>query len=59
MQVRKPYPTGVSDEEWVFVEAIVHDLRTMLSLAQGRNPEPSAMIFDMGGSQKALGVADD
>ena len=27
-------------------EAIVHDLRTMLRLAQGRNPEPSAAIFD-------------
>jgi len=27
-------------------EAIVHDLRTLLRLAQGRNPEPSAAIFD-------------
>jgi transposase len=27
-------------------EAIVHDLRTMLRLAQGRQPEPSAAIFD-------------
>ncbi len=27
-------------------EAIVHDLRVLLRLAQGRNPEPSAAIFD-------------
>ena len=27
-------------------EAIVHDLRVMLRLAAGRNPEPSAAIFD-------------
>ena len=27
-------------------EAIVHDLRVMLPLAAGRNPEPSAAIFD-------------
>lgn len=27
-------------------EAIVHDLRALLRLAQGRNPEPSAAIFD-------------
>ena len=79
IQVRKPYPSDVSDEEWAIVvpyltllpldaeqrkhdlrevfnalrwlragafEAIVHDLRTTLRLAQGRNPEPSAAIFD-------------
>ncbi len=28
------------------IEAIVHDLRVMLRLAEGRNPEPSAAIFD-------------
>ena len=27
-------------------EAIVHDLRALLRLARGRNPEPSAAIFD-------------
>jgi len=27
-------------------EAIVHDLRVMLRLAAGRNPEPSAAVFD-------------
>ncbi len=27
-------------------EAIVHDLRAVLRLAQGRNAEPSAAIFD-------------
>src|SRR5450756_1129631 len=58
--IRKPYPSDVSDEEWAFVapyltllpldagsfEAIGHDLRVMLRLAAGRNPEPSAAIFD-------------
>ena len=27
-------------------EAIVHDLRVLLRLSQGRNPQPSAVIFD-------------
>jgi transposase len=27
-------------------EAIVHDLRALLRVAQGRNPEPSAAVFD-------------
>jgi transposase len=107
MEPRKPYPTDVSDEEWVFVapyltlmtpdapqrdyslrevfnatrwivragapwrylphefppwhtvydqtqrwlkagafEAIVHDLRELLRLAQGRNAQPSAVVLD-------------
>src|SRR5579884_3417570 len=107
MDIRQPYPTDVSDEEWAFVapyltlmtedapqrdyplrevfdalrwivragapwrllphefppwhtvydqtrrwlaagsfEAIVHDLRALLRLAQGRDAQPSAVIFD-------------
>src|SRR5918996_383408 len=54
---RKPYPSDVSDNEWAFVAPYVtlmtedapqreHSLRELLRVAQSRNPQPSAAIFD-------------
>jgi hypothetical protein len=57
MSTRKPYPSDVSDEEWEFVAPYLalirqdapqrtHDLRGLLRLASGREPEPTAAILD-------------
>src|SRR5438270_7087699 len=57
MENRKPYPTGVSDEEWAFVAPYFtlmtpdapqrdYDLRELLRLSQGRNAQPTAVILD-------------
>src|SRR5687768_1983828 len=57
MPNRRPYPTDVSDEEWAFVAPYLalirqdapqrtHDLRGLLRLAPGREPEPTAAILD-------------
>jgi transposase len=43
------YPVYQQSQRWLkadVFEAIVHDLRAVLRLAQGRTPEPSAAIFD-------------
>jgi transposase len=55
MKARKPYSSDVSDEEGEFVtqrwfragcfEAMAHDLRSLLRLAQEREPAPKAVII--------------
>ena len=43
-------------QRWLKVgvfEAMVHDLRVLLRLAEGRNEQPSAAIFDSNPVQKA------
>ena len=45
-----PWPTGYQQSQcWLkagVFDAIVHDLRAVLRLAQGRNAEPSAAVCD-------------
>src|SRR5271166_357890 len=52
-----PYPSDVSDAEWAFVVPYlcllpedsgqrVYNLRAILRFAAGRNPEPTAAVFD-------------
>jgi transposase len=45
-----PWPTGYQQSQRGFnagvFDAIVHDLRAVLRLAQGRKAEPSAAIFE-------------
>jgi transposase len=54
---RKPYPTGVTDEEWAFVALYLtlmapdapqrrHDLRALLRWSEGRADAPTAVILD-------------
>ena len=54
---RRPYPSDVSDEEWSLVAPYLilmdqeapqrqHDLRSIIRVAQGKQGQPSAVVFD-------------
>src|SRR5271166_705815 len=57
MITHQPYPSDISDAEWEFVVPYlcllpedagqrVYDLRAVLRFAAGKEPEPTATIFD-------------
>ena len=54
---RRPYPSDVSDEGWSFAAPYLilmdqeapqrqHDLRSIIRVAQGKQGQPSAVVFD-------------